>query len=112
MVEDTSELLHTPKKRDASFYVVLLFFVGPIWIITPISWINVIFCIVDYKALLQCPSRQVLFAATLCEVCTCLCHAPACLTDVCIMIGRFQSLLLYLRTQDSSAIQDLPRQSR
>lgn len=112
MVEDTSELLHTPKKRDASFYIVLLFFVGPIWIITPISWLNVILCIVDYQATLQSPSRQVLFAATLCEVCTCLCRVPTCLTDVCDMIGRFQYILLFLRTRDISTIQDLPRQSR
>ena len=68
MAEDISELSPAPRKRDASFYLVLFFFGGPIWSVVPMSWAYVIYSLSYYRFLSYTPGRQSLFAFALCEV--------------------------------------------
>ncbi|KAL1946843.1 hypothetical protein VTO73DRAFT_14947 [Trametes versicolor] len=45
LVVDLAEKLHTPARRDLTFYLVLVFAVLPIWSIVPLSWAFVIYAL-------------------------------------------------------------------
>ncbi|KAI0375603.1 hypothetical protein BV20DRAFT_959597 [Pilatotrama ljubarskyi] len=45
LVADLAEKLHTPPRRDLSFYLVLLVGVLPIWSVVPLSWAFVIYAL-------------------------------------------------------------------
>lgn len=45
LVVDLAEKLHTPARRDLTFYLVLFFAVLPIWSIVPLSWAFVIYAL-------------------------------------------------------------------
>ncbi|KAI5124921.1 hypothetical protein M0805_007349 [Coniferiporia weirii] len=68
MLQDISESPPPIYKRDASFYAVLFFFVGPIWSVVPASWAYVLYGVADLKVLSYSLKGQILFVIALCEV--------------------------------------------
>ncbi|KAH8113258.1 hypothetical protein DFH11DRAFT_1689439 [Phellopilus nigrolimitatus] len=68
MVHDISETPPPAVRRDASYYFVLFFFVGPIWSVVPVSWAYVLHSLSYWKILSYSSKGQVLFVLALCEV--------------------------------------------
>lgn len=68
MVEDISESVPRPGKRDASFYLVFFFFAGPIWSVVPVSWAFVAYSAAYWRILSYSSRGLFFFALALSEV--------------------------------------------
>lgn len=68
ILEDISEKLHLPRRRDLSFYLVLIVAVLPLWSIAPLSWIFVIYSLHSGSVWSYTWKGQTLFAVALVEL--------------------------------------------
>ena len=68
IIEDISEKLHLPRRRDLSFYLVLILAVLPLWSIVPLSWAFVIYSLRSGAIWWYSWKSQALFAVALVEV--------------------------------------------
>jgi len=68
VTHDISEVPVTPRRRDASFYIVLFFAVAPVWSVVPLSWLYVVYSLSHVRFLHYGLSGQMLFATAFLEV--------------------------------------------
>ncbi|KAL5508303.1 hypothetical protein ACEPAH_5922 [Sanghuangporus vaninii] len=68
MVEDICEALPPSRRRDFTFYLVLVFFVGPIWGVVPASWLYVVYSIAYWRFLSYSRANLILLACAFVEV--------------------------------------------
>ncbi|EJD01104.1 uncharacterized protein FOMMEDRAFT_125748 [Fomitiporia mediterranea MF3/22] len=67
-MEDISESVSLPRKRDLTFYLVLFFFVGPIWSVVPASWAYVAYSVIHWRVLDYSTTEFSVFTLAVCEV--------------------------------------------
>ncbi|KAI0796702.1 hypothetical protein C8Q75DRAFT_710801 [Abortiporus biennis] len=68
ILEDIAEKVHPPRRRDATFYLVLLFAVIPLWSIIPLSWAYVVYVLHTGKIWHLSWKETSIFAFALSEV--------------------------------------------
>lgn len=66
--QDIAETHHTPRRRDLSFYIVLIIAVLPLWSVVPLSWAFVVYALRSGSIWSFTWKSQVLFALALTEV--------------------------------------------
>ncbi|EPQ59444.1 hypothetical protein GLOTRDRAFT_109691 [Gloeophyllum trabeum ATCC 11539] len=67
VVRDPSEVALAARKRDVSFYLVLVFAVGPIWSIVPLSWAYVVYNLWSGRVWFLSWHEAAAFGAAVCE---------------------------------------------
>ena len=68
MLSDISESVPVARRRDLSFYIVLFFFVGPIWAVVPLSWAYAVYSIYNGRFLSYQLSDRLWLVCALAEV--------------------------------------------
>lgn len=66
--QDLAEMLHPPRRKTLSFYLVLLIAVLPIWSIVPAAWAFVVYSLHSGLLWTFAWPGKVLLALALCEV--------------------------------------------
>ena len=67
-IKDIAEILHQPRSKTLSFYLVLLIAVLPIWSIVPAAWAFVVYSLHSGLVWTFAWRGKLLFAVALCEV--------------------------------------------
>ena len=67
-IKDIAEILHQPRSKTLSFYLVLLIAVLPIWSIVPAAWAFVVYSLHSGLVWTFAWRGKLLFALALCEV--------------------------------------------
>ena len=68
MLADIAESPRLNHRRDASFYLVLFFFVGPIWSVVPASWAYLLYTVYYWNSIVYTRNSLVLLVLAVCEV--------------------------------------------
>lgn len=107
ILEDLAEKPYPPRRKDLSFYLVLLFAVIPVWSAVPVSWAFVVYALRSGQIWSFAWRGRLSFAVALCEVRFLHIRHQAlldCITETCCAYQVFFSVYHYRLARYISAL--------